>query len=354
MPVIEGAEGYVQRSRPPPAFPLPSVRAHPQCGAQSVNSTLALLRASPRFASLFSMLPCDLWSVIKGRTLWLAGDSQSQRMYRTIRCFLRDFLEPGPQKAVWDVVLARDTRVRRVSLSVGLPALRFALCCAPSASLAVLRSVRGASDRPLRAPSHWAPTGAARNARPRLPRRRGGAPHLHAVCWRDAGVPRAHQPRPPHAGVPALPGIAWRLARRHLALQRGHVVRPGMQTARPPGTPAGRLQCSAAMRRSWHVRQAALCMAGSAVAPVTSAPPQQHNLSEPTSLACRYRANETGQYAADMAALAAGCTPPRRGWPLLIWRDTAAQHFDAPHGEFPLDGKRLMGKKFLGCKPVQV
>ena len=30
------------------------------------------------YASFMQFTPCDLWSILKGRTLWVAGDSQSQ------------------------------------------------------------------------------------------------------------------------------------------------------------------------------------------------------------------------------------------------------------------------------------
>ena len=30
------------------------------------------------YASFMQLTPCDLWSLLKGRTLWVSGDSQSQ------------------------------------------------------------------------------------------------------------------------------------------------------------------------------------------------------------------------------------------------------------------------------------
>lgn len=215
-----------------------------QCSAAFINGTLARLRAAPRFASLLPMLPCDLWAALRGRTLWLAGDSQSQRMYRTVRCFLREFLEPTPREAVWDAALARDVSVRR--------------------------------------------------------------------AWRDALV------RDFQGGGVELP-ICTRFV-------------------------GGARVCHARVNRGPHL-QAYLGM----LAPLGVGPADIWLFN----VAMWYRANETAQYAADMAALAAACSAPRPGWPLLIWRDAAAQHFDAPHGDFPLDGKRLMGKNFTGCKPIE-
>ena len=37
-----------------------------------------MFRKHPRFDSLLRMVPCDLWRALRGRTLWLVGDSQAQ------------------------------------------------------------------------------------------------------------------------------------------------------------------------------------------------------------------------------------------------------------------------------------
>jgi hypothetical protein len=63
-----------------------------------VEHTGNYLRATPRFASLRAMLPCDLWSTLRGRTLWLVGDSQALYFYKQMRCFLDPFLEPEPHR----------------------------------------------------------------------------------------------------------------------------------------------------------------------------------------------------------------------------------------------------------------
>ncbi|EFN59141.1 hypothetical protein CHLNCDRAFT_137966 [Chlorella variabilis] len=68
------------------------------CPGAFVTRTLRYLRSTPRFSSLLTMLPCDLWAAIRGRTLWVAGDSQAQRFYRQLRCFLAGMMEPEARR----------------------------------------------------------------------------------------------------------------------------------------------------------------------------------------------------------------------------------------------------------------
>lgn len=35
--------------------------------------------------------PCELFARIRGRTLWLMGDSQAYNLYYALECFLREF-----------------------------------------------------------------------------------------------------------------------------------------------------------------------------------------------------------------------------------------------------------------------
>lgn len=169
-----------------------------QCSAAFINGTLARLRAAPRFASLLPMLPCDLWAALRGRTLWLAGDSQSQRMYRTVRCFLREFLEPTPREAVWDAALARDVSVRRVSAARGVPGrlavsaeLRAQLRapCQPGCALSCVQPATWAAPCTLpaglrRGTCHHGLTAALlRRLHPRW-----GCPPPALQAWRDALV----------------------------------------------------------------------------------------------------------------------------------------------------------------------
>ena len=41
---------------------------------------------------MWNFQPAQLFEAIEGRTLWLIGDSQARRLYRTIECFLSPFL----------------------------------------------------------------------------------------------------------------------------------------------------------------------------------------------------------------------------------------------------------------------
>lgn len=59
----------------PSLLPLP---AAPQCNLLFVLIQLRMLRQHSRFDSLLRMVPCDMWRALRGRTLWLVGDSQAQ------------------------------------------------------------------------------------------------------------------------------------------------------------------------------------------------------------------------------------------------------------------------------------
>lgn len=50
-----------------------------------------------RYQSLLDMLPCDLFRQIRNRTLWIVGDSNAQRFYKQLHCFLAPFLWPPGQ-----------------------------------------------------------------------------------------------------------------------------------------------------------------------------------------------------------------------------------------------------------------
>lgn len=77
---------------PPPALPTL------QCSGFFVASQILYWRANPRFTSLLRMVPCDLWRALRGRQLWLIGDSQAQRFHRQMSCFLEPFILP---EAYW-------------------------------------------------------------------------------------------------------------------------------------------------------------------------------------------------------------------------------------------------------------
>eukprot|EP00887_Chlorella_sp_A99_P007455 scaffold2.g7455.t1 len=62
-----------------------------QCDGDFVARLVASHRA--RNSSLLGMTPCDLFRQLAGRTLWLLGDSQMQRSYTTLDCFMAPFLE---------------------------------------------------------------------------------------------------------------------------------------------------------------------------------------------------------------------------------------------------------------------
>ncbi|WIA13627.1 hypothetical protein OEZ85_007191 [Tetradesmus obliquus] len=40
---------------------------------------------------MLQLTPCDLWPYLRGRTLWVIGDSMAKDLYRALRCFLIEF-----------------------------------------------------------------------------------------------------------------------------------------------------------------------------------------------------------------------------------------------------------------------
>lgn len=46
---------------------------------------------APGYEAMLTMTPCDLWPLIQGRTLWVAGDSISQEFMRGLQCFMMEF-----------------------------------------------------------------------------------------------------------------------------------------------------------------------------------------------------------------------------------------------------------------------
>ncbi|KAI8471062.1 MAG: hypothetical protein J3K34DRAFT_458522 [Monoraphidium minutum] len=44
-----------------------------------------------RGGEAFRLSPCDLWTYLRGRTLWLIGDSHGKQLYKSLQCFLFDF-----------------------------------------------------------------------------------------------------------------------------------------------------------------------------------------------------------------------------------------------------------------------
>ena len=95
-----------------------------QCTGDFVSKTNDYFRATPRYESLMTLLPCDVWTALKGRTLWLVGDSQAQRFYFQLSCFLAPFMEPGPGRQRQHLKFPADPALQKVG--GGWPAPR---CC---------------------------------------------------------------------------------------------------------------------------------------------------------------------------------------------------------------------------------
>ena len=52
-----------------------------------------------KWDSILTATPCDLWRFIRGRTLWVMGDSQSLDLFKALQCFLHELAgrHPDPQ-----------------------------------------------------------------------------------------------------------------------------------------------------------------------------------------------------------------------------------------------------------------
>ncbi len=59
-------------------------------------------------ANMLRMTPCDLWPFLRGRTLWLLGDSITQEAMRASECFLQEFWGMAPP---WSKPTANDSAV---------------------------------------------------------------------------------------------------------------------------------------------------------------------------------------------------------------------------------------------------
>jgi len=60
------------------------------CTWEQRQQSLPYLEAAGRGAAL-NMKPCDIWPYIRGRTLWIIGDSFAKDLYKSMQCFLMDF-----------------------------------------------------------------------------------------------------------------------------------------------------------------------------------------------------------------------------------------------------------------------
>eukprot|EP00882_Tetradesmus_deserticola_P013284 GHRQ01014091.1.p1 GENE.GHRQ01014091.1~~GHRQ01014091.1.p1 ORF type:complete len:538 (+),score=152.89 GHRQ01014091.1:624-2237(+) len=60
------------------------------CTAQQAQRSLELAKKLGG-GSILQLSPCDLVPYLRGRTLWLLGDSHSKTLYRALQCFLYDF-----------------------------------------------------------------------------------------------------------------------------------------------------------------------------------------------------------------------------------------------------------------------
>ena len=70
------------------------------------------------FHDILTITPCDLFPLVKGRTIWVVGDSQSLDMSKALQCFLHEF---------WDLKV-NNASDKFPELASTLNQLRFATC----------------------------------------------------------------------------------------------------------------------------------------------------------------------------------------------------------------------------------
>ncbi|KIY98626.1 hypothetical protein MNEG_9339 [Monoraphidium neglectum] len=61
-----------------------------------------------RGGAALGVAPCDLWPYLRGRTLWLLGDSHSKQLFKALQCFLIDFWDGRECKASGDDNLVKQ------------------------------------------------------------------------------------------------------------------------------------------------------------------------------------------------------------------------------------------------------
>ena len=60
------------------------------CAADLISRLAAKLLEEDRW-DMLRMTPCDLWEVLKGKKLWVVGDSQALDLFKALECFLSEF-----------------------------------------------------------------------------------------------------------------------------------------------------------------------------------------------------------------------------------------------------------------------
>ena len=67
----------------------------PVCGTWLRDSQLRAYR-DRGWDSILTATPCDLWRFVRGRTLWVMGDSQSLDLFKALQCFLHECVPAPP------------------------------------------------------------------------------------------------------------------------------------------------------------------------------------------------------------------------------------------------------------------
>ncbi len=86
-------------------FDWPCDRLHPNISINEWQSDMQrYLTAQPE-----SFSPCNLLTQFQGRTLWFIGDSQMNRFYQAVECYLRDYAPSLQRSGIGNDDIALDT-----------------------------------------------------------------------------------------------------------------------------------------------------------------------------------------------------------------------------------------------------
>ncbi|KIZ01068.1 hypothetical protein MNEG_6895 [Monoraphidium neglectum] len=77
------------------------------CNAKQRVAALDMARKL-RDGGALELSPCDLWPYLRGRTLWLLGDSHTKSLYKSLQCFMLDFWEGKECAASPEAVLMQQ------------------------------------------------------------------------------------------------------------------------------------------------------------------------------------------------------------------------------------------------------
>lgn len=90
------------------------------CAADEQERFLARMISLNEWRFL-TLTPCDLWQLIRGQTIWFAGDSMTKDLFKAVECFLFEFWD----SKTWDEMRHKHREPHRDDvLQLGADAVR--------------------------------------------------------------------------------------------------------------------------------------------------------------------------------------------------------------------------------------